>query len=183
MKRTGLSTMLLSFALTVMCGLGTAQGLETTTFDLVSRNKGCLPDAAGQVTVLHKEEALGVDTLLLRASGLPANTEFTVFLTAADAFATPPFGASEYIGDFITNAAGRGSLKVDTIIGEAFASTVSGTPPARVRADLDHVVIWFADPNDAPACFGVIKTPFDGDGVAGPTVLSSQGPTGLEAFP
>jgi hypothetical protein len=173
----------LSFAVTALGGLGTARALETTTFDLVSRVPSCLPDAKGQVTVFHKEETLGVDTLLLKASGLPANTEFTVFLTAADAFTSPPFGASEYIGDFSTNAAGIGSLKVDTIIFEAFTSTVAGTPPARVRADLDHVVIWFADPNDNPACFPAITTPFDGDGVAGATVLSSQGPTGLEASP
>jgi hypothetical protein len=183
MKRPGLSTTLLSLALTVLGGLGTAQALETTTFDLVSRNQACLNDATGQVTVLHKEEALGVDTLLLRVSGLPANTEFTVFLTAEDAFATPPFGVSEYIGDFTTNAAGIASLKVDAIISEAFVSTVGGTPPTRGRADLDHLVIWFADPNDTPDCFNPIMTPFDGDGVAGPTVLSSQGPTGLEAFP
>jgi hypothetical protein len=183
MKRPALFTKILSFALTALGGLGTAHALDITTFDLVSRVPGCLPDARGQVIVLHKEEKHGVDTLLLSASGLPANTEFTVFLTESDAFVSPPFGASEYIGDFTTNAAGRGSLKVDTIIGEAFASRVSGTPPARVRAELDHVVIWFADPSDNPACFPNITTPFDGDGVAGATVLSSQGPTGLETSP
>ena len=182
MKRPGFLTMLASSALTILGGIGTARALDTTTFDLVPRSD-CLQGASGQVTVFHKEESLGVDTLHLTVSGLPANTEFTVFLTAADAFATPPFGAAEYIGDFTTNAAGKGSLKVDTIIGEAFTSTVSGTPPARVRADLDHVVIWFADPNDQPACFGNFTTPFDGDGVAGATALSSQGATGLELFP
>ena len=180
MKRPGFFTMLVGLALTLLGGLAAAEELEVTTFDLVSRNSTCLPDATGKVTVFHKEEKRGVDTLHLRVSGLPANTEFTVFLTAADAFATPPYGATEYIGDFTTNAAGKGSLKVDTIIGEAFASTVSGTPPTRVRADLDHLVIWFADPNDNPACFGGVTTPFDGDGVAGATALSSQGPTGLE---
>ena len=180
MKRPGFSTILVSAALTVLAGVGSARAIDITTFDLVTTNSGCLPDARGQVTVLHREEKRGVDTLLLRASGLPANTEFTVFLTEFDAFTTPPFGASVYIGDFTTNGHGKGSLRVDTIIEEAFASTRDGEPPTRKRHDLDKVVLWFADPNDAPACFGFFQTPFDGDGVAGPTVLSSQGPTGLE---
>jgi hypothetical protein len=183
MKRPGFFTMLVSLALTLPGGLAAAEELEVTTFDLVTRSSTCLADARGQVTVLHKEEKRGVDTLLLHASGLPANTEFTVFLTEADAFATPPFGASVYIGDFTTNDRGKGSLKVETIVGEAFVSTREGDPPTRVRHDLDKVVIWFADPTEASSCFGAVTTPFDGDGAAGPTALSSQGPTGLEAFP
>jgi hypothetical protein len=183
MKRLGFFTMLVSFALTAVAGLATAEELEKTTFDLAPRNATCLPDAKGTVTVFHKEERRGVDTLHLHVSGLPANTDFAVFLTSADAFATPPFGTTEYIGDFTTNAAGRGSLKVDAIIGEAFVTKVTGDPPARGRDDLDHLVLWFADPNQVPACFGAGTTPFDGDGVAGPAAMSSQGATGLELFP
>ena len=183
MKRSALSIALVSLGFIVLGGLSTAQALEVTTFDLVPRNAGCLPDAAGQVTVFHKEDSLGVDTLRLRVSGLPANTDFAVFLTSADAFATPPFGAVEYIGDFTTNAAGIGSLKVDAIIAEAFVSTNVGNPPTRTRADLDHLVFWFADPAQVPACFGSATTPFDGDGNAGPAAMSSQGATGLEQVP
>ena len=180
MKRSALSVALVSLGLLVLGGLGTAQALEITTFDLAPVKAACLPDAAGQVTVFHKEDALGVDTLLLRASGLPANTDFAVFLTSADAFATPPFGTTNYIGDFTTNAAGIGSLKVDAIVGEAFVTAVGGTPPARTRTDLDHLVFWFADPAQVPACFNFSgSTPFDGDGVAGPAAMSSQGATGL----
>jgi hypothetical protein len=178
MKRSALSVALVSLGLIVLGGLSTAQALEITTFDLVPPNAACLPDAAGHVTVFHKEDALGVDTLLLRVSGLPANTDFAVFLTSADAFATPPFGTTTYIGDFTTNAAGVGSLKVDAIIAEAFVTTVVGT--ARTRTDLDHVVFWFADPAQVPACFNFSgSTPFDGDGNAGPAAMSSQGATGL----
>ena len=180
MKRPGFFTMLVGLALTLTGGLAAAEELEVTKFDLLTTNSTCLPDARGQVTVFHKEEKRGVDTLRLQASGLPPNTEFTVFLTEFDAFTTPPFGDSVYIGDFTTNAHGKGSLKVDTIIGEAFVSNREGDPPARKRHDLDKVVIWFADPNDALPCFPFFQTPFDGDGVAGPTALSSQGPTGLE---
>jgi hypothetical protein len=141
----------------------------------------CLPDATGDVTVLQKEDILGVDTLHLRARGLSANTAFAVFLTSADAFVSPPFGTVEYIGDFTTNAAGIGSLKVDAIIAEAFVSTPG---PPRSRADLDHLVFWFADPAQAQAvCSIVANTPFDGDGHAGPAAMSSHGDTGLQTFP
>jgi hypothetical protein len=136
---------------------------------------------AGKINVSNVDDVVGLDV-----RGLPAHTDFTVFLTSADAFTTPPFGAVAYIGDFTTNAAGIGSLKVDAIIAEAFVSTRVGTPPTRVRADLDHLVLWFADPAQVPACFnfvGSTPTPFDGDGQAGPAVMSSQRATGLEQFP
>jgi hypothetical protein len=105
-------------------------------------------------------------------------------LTSADAFATQPFSAVEYIGDFTTNAAGIGSLKVDAIIAEAFVSTLVGLPPLRARADVDHLVFWFADPTQAHvACGLTAMTSFDGEGQAGPTALSSRGATGLAQFP
>jgi len=185
MKRSGLSAALVTLGLTLLGTIGVAHALTTIRFDLVPASAAvakCLPNATGDVTVLHKEDVLGVDTLHLDAGGLPANTDFAVFLTSADAFATPPFGAVQYIGDFTTNAAGIGSLKVDAIIAEAFVSTLVGT--TRVRADLDHLVFWFADPAQAKAACGLTTiTPFDGDGQAGPAAMSSQGKTGLEQFP
>ena len=184
MKRSGLSVALVSLALIVLGMSSTALGLDKTSFDLLPVKAACLPDATGSVTVFSKEETAGVDTLHLRASGLPPNTDFAVFLTSADAFATPPFGVTSYIGDFTTNAKGVGSLKVDTIINEAFVTAVSGTPPARGRTNLDHLVFWFADPAQVPACFTPFNpTPFDGDGNAGPAAMSSQGSTGLEQLP
>jgi hypothetical protein len=60
-----------------------------------------------------------VDTLDLKAEGLPPKTSFAVFLTELP---EAPFGAAQYIGDFTTNAAGRGSLRVDAIVEEAFSS-------------------------------------------------------------
>jgi hypothetical protein len=173
-----------SLGLTLLGGLSTAHALPATSFDLVPVKAACLPDATGRVDVFDKEDAHGVDTLRLRVSGLPANTDFAVFLTSADAFATPPFGVASYIGDITTNAAGVGSLKIDAIINEAFVSAVSGNPPARGRTNLDHLVFWFADPAQVPACFNPFNpTPFDGDGNAGPAAMSSQGATGLEQLP
>ena len=105
----------------------------------------CLPDAKGDVTVLHKEDTLGVDTLHLDVARSAGRHGLCGLLDLGRRLCEPPFGAVEYIGDFTTNAAGIGSLKVDAIMAEAFVSTlVSGT---RGPADLDHLVFWFADPD------------------------------------
>jgi hypothetical protein len=184
MKQSAVALIFVTLGLTVPYALGVAHAITTIGFQLAPASAGvasCLQDAKGNVTVFHREDTLGVDTLHLDARGLPADTDFAVFLTSADAFASPAFGTVEYIGDFTTNAAGIGSLKVDAIIAEAFVNT-PGTP--RVRADLDHLVFWFADPAQAQAaCSLTADTPFDGDGHAGPAAMSSDGDTGLEQFP
>jgi len=144
---------------------------ESLSFDLVPASdaiKMCQQDASAHVKVFPKEDVRGVDTLDLKASGLPANTTFAVFLTELP---VAPFGAVEYIGDFTTNAAGRGSLRVDAIIEEAFAfNNRTGA-----RTDLNHIVFWFADPNADEFCVqGSAPTPFDGDGSAGIAAMSSK---------
>jgi hypothetical protein len=149
-----------------------AQNKEPLRFDLTPASDqlkgGCLSNAAATVTVFSREEVRGVDTLDLKAEGLPANTTFAVFLTELP---VAPFGAVEYIGDFTTNAAGRGSLRVDAIIEEAFAFNNS----TGARTDLNHIVFWFADPNADESCVpGSAPTQFDGDGVAGVAAMSSR---------
>src|SRR5262245_31183213 len=65
-------------------------------FDLVPASdaiKACLPNASATLTVFPKGELRGVDTLDLKAKGLPPKTTFTVFLTN---LANIPFGASQY---------------------------------------------------------------------------------------
>ena len=188
MMQMAIALMLATLGMTMPYALGVAHALTTISFNLAPASAGvakCLqPNTKADVTVLHKEDTLGIDTLHLDARGLPADTDFAVFLTSADAFASPPFGTVEYIGDFTTNAAGIGSLKVDAIIAEAFVSTPPTSSTPRGRADLDHLVFWFADPTQAQdACSLTAHTPFDGDGDAGPAAMSSQGQTGLEQFP
>src|SRR5262249_1185888 len=90
-----------------------AQDLRPSRFDLEPASEpmaGCLPNAAANVAVLPREDIRGVDTLDLHAKGLRPNTTFAVFLTEMP---VPPFGAVQYIGDFTTNAYGRGSVRVD----------------------------------------------------------------------
>src|SRR5262249_44829902 len=93
-----------------------APHLVPSRFDLVAASDAiaaCLPNAAATVAVFPREDIRGVDTLDLHAEGLRPNTTFAVFLTEMP---VAPFGAVQYIGDFTTNAAGRGSVRVDAII-------------------------------------------------------------------
>jgi hypothetical protein len=150
-----------------------AQGLRPFTFDLVPAsdaiaNCTSMPNPAATVTVFPREDSRGVDTLDLHAEGLRPNTTFAVFLTELP---MPPFGAVQYIGDFTTNAAGRGHVRVDAIIDEAFAfNNITG-----VRTELNHVVFWFADPNDDEQCVpGSVPGHFDGDNSSGVAAMSSK---------
>ena len=148
-----------------------AQGLTPSRFNLVPASDpiaACLRNAAATVAVLPREDIRGVDTLDLHAEGLRPNTTFAVFLTEMP---VPPFGAVQYIGDFTTNAYGRGSVRVDAIIDEAFAfNNITG-----VRTDLNHIVFWFADPDDDEDCVpGSAPPHFDGDDEAGVAAMSSK---------
>jgi hypothetical protein len=131
----------------------------------------CLPKLEAQVEVDLQTAEKGRDEFEISASGLPPNEEFTVFLLEVPG---TPFGAAEYIGDFGTDEQGRGENKFELIVEEAFASTlVNGN---RVRADLNHVGFWFADPSGDDVCFGAGQgavTPFDGDNEAGVQVMNS----------
>jgi hypothetical protein len=138
----------------------------------------CLPDAKATVTVAPLADIRGTDALRLKVSGLPPNTDFVLFLTELP---VPPFGAVQYIGDYTTDKEGKGSVKVNAIILEAFSSQLvdadcdPNTPPIRHRVDLKHMVSWFADPAGDEFCLpGSGATPFDGDGQAGSAVLSSR---------
>jgi len=150
-----------------------AQHLTPSRFDLVPAsdaiaNCESMPNPAATVTVFPREDIRGVDTLDLHAEGLRPNTTFAVFLTELP---VPPFGAVQYIGDFATNAAGRGSVRVDAIINEAFAfNNITG-----IRTALNHVVFWFADPNDDEDCVpGSAPGHFDGDDESGVAAMSSK---------
>jgi hypothetical protein len=131
----------------------------------------CLPQLKARVHVDLETAQEGRDKFKIEASGLPPNQEFTVFLLEIPG---SPFGAAEYIGDFSTDEDGRGENTFKLIVEEAFSSTlVNGN---RVRADLNHVGFWFADPAGDDVCFGAGKgavTPFDGDNEAGVQVMNS----------
>jgi hypothetical protein len=131
----------------------------------------CMPHARVNITVKLRTDKIGKDIFTVDASGLPANTSFTTFLLE-----TPgsPFGAAEYIGDVDTNKYGEAHAQFDLIVQEAFASTL--VDGKRVRVDLNHVGMWFADPTADDFCLGKNSpvTPFDGDGEAGVQAFNSS---------
>lgn len=161
------------FALISTIVAANAQGPAPFRFNLVPASDAiatCMPNATADVTVFPKEETRGVDTFDLKAAGLLPNTSFAVFLTELP---VAPFGAVQYVGDFTTNASGNGSLRVDSIIEEAFSS--QPFDGQRVRKELNHVVFWFADPQADESCVpGSGPTPFDGDEQAGVAAMSSK---------
>jgi hypothetical protein len=129
----------------------------------------CIPNGRVEVTVDLTTNEVGFDRFRIRASDLPPNRSYTVFLLEQ---AGAPFGAAEYIGDFTTDGSGNGKNTFRLIVQEAFSSTlVAGS---RVRVDLNRIGVWFADPADDEFCLpGSGPTPFDGDGEAGVQVFNS----------
>ena len=153
---------------------------------------GCLPAARGQVTITDRGK---VQHMHVEVAGLPANTEFTVFLIQVP---KAPFGLVWYQGDVITNGHGRGTADFAGIFSrETFINAPGPAPAPAVFPDdattnpvtapiqVYHMGLWFADVNDAtnnncPAN----PTAFDGDHQAGIQVLNTsqfpdtQGPLG-----
>jgi hypothetical protein len=150
---------------------------------------GCLPNAKAKVTI-HSEGP--VEVMDVKASGLPASTEFDLFVIQVP---NAPFGVSWYQGDMETNATGVatgsfvGRFNRETFAvapGTAPAPRVHSTPTADATSNPPfapvhtfHVGLWFNSPADAvkAGCPGA-TTPFNGDHNAGVQVLNTaQFPT------
>jgi hypothetical protein len=148
-----------------------AKAASTVTVNLRTSSAAlsrCFPNARSQVTVVLTTDTLGKDTFTIRAWGLRARTDFTVFLIQK---ATPTFGAAEYIGDFTTNKQGRAVNTFTLIVEEAFAFNNT----KHSRTDLNSIGFWFADPKDDNGCLGNGSpvTGFDGDASAGVQMMNS----------
>jgi hypothetical protein len=152
----------------------TKKATDRVDFHLVPSSaalKKCMPHARVNITVKLRTDQTGRDVFLVDASGLPAKTSFTTFLLEVPG---APFGAAEYIGDVDTDRYGRAHAEFELIVQEAFASTL--VDGKRVRVDLNHVGMWFADPAADDFCLGKNSpvTPFDGDGEAGVQAFNSS---------
>ncbi|WP_432989137.1 hypothetical protein [Dactylosporangium sp. CA-233914] len=131
----------------------------------------CMPKVKVDVAVALTTDAKGFDVFDVNMTGAPPNTSFTIFLLEVPA---SPFGAAEYIGDVNTDRKGNGKAELKLIVEEAFSSTIVGKD--RVRKELNHVGMWFADPKDDDFCLGEgggPVTPFDGDNEAGVQAFNS----------
>jgi len=178
----------------VLVGL-TASGSEastTTKFQMARSaaavNSGCLPQAEGHVRVEQREDN---ERMKVFVSGLPANTEFDLFIIQLP---DAPFGVSWYQSDLHTNKNGNGNVEVQGRFNKETFSLSQGGPtngsdplqgltgPAVKDTNVKfrptsqfHVGLWFNSPEDAAAagCPGNV-TPFNGEQHAGVQILSTR---------
>ena len=162
------STLALAVGLCAFVPSTVAATNDSITFNMVrsAGAAGCLnANARGRVTVSN----LGpVQKMHVEVSSLPANTDFTLFIITTP---NAPFVPAWYQGDITTNARGTGVVDVTGILDdETFILN-----PGPVPVQMDHLGIWFADPNAAGAagCPATV-TPFDGDHNAGIQVLNTS---------
>lgn len=147
---------------------------------------GCLPNAAGRVTI----NSIGVaENMHVEVTGLPPNTDFDFFVLQLP---NAPFGLSWYQGDVETDSTGRGiadftgRFSIETFIvapGSGVAPVVHHDPPfpdassnpATGPVHTFHVGLWFNSPTDASAagCPSTV-TPFNGNHKAGIQALSTR---------
>jgi hypothetical protein len=149
----------------------------------------CLPNAQAQVQIRTSDTADTADDLSITAAGLPANTDFDLFVIQVP---NAPFGLSWYQGDLETDDNGnamqhfRGRFSVQTFIvapGVAAAPLVFKDPPfpdaaqnpATGPVQTYHLGLWFNSPTDAQTagCPNTV-TPFNGEHNAGIQVLNTS---------
>jgi hypothetical protein len=143
----------------------------------------CLPYAAATVKVVSHGQN---ETMTLRATGLPPNTAFDLFVTQLP---NAPFGLSWYQSDLQSDLYGIATV---TVIGrfnvETFAVAPGAGPAPVEHPDKDadsnpafapihtfHLGFWFNSPADAvkAGCPGAV-TPFNGDHTAGVQAMSTR---------
>jgi hypothetical protein len=176
----------LSLALAVN-PLAAAPGDDTNTFNMVvsAGAKTCLPYATATVKI---RPTGAVDIMEVTADGLPANTNFNVFVIQVP---KSPFGVAWYQGDLVTDKQGRarqefiGRFNIETF------STAQGSAPAPIvfngpfpdastnppfnPIQMYHLGIWFDSPQAAQnATCPATVTPFGGDHQAGLQVLNTS---------
>jgi hypothetical protein len=168
---------------------GTAAAASSVVFGMVRsaavENAGCALNAQARVTI----DSLGpIEVMHVEASGLPANSEFDLFVTQLP---NAPFGMAWYQGDMESNSNGRalgtfiGRFNLETFIvapGTGAAPVVHHSPiadassnPATAPIHTFHVGLWFGTPEVAvqAGCPNTV-TPFNGDHTAGIQVLSTR---------
>jgi hypothetical protein len=158
-----------------------------------AQGANCIANATGTIELFKLD---GAEKMVINVSGLPANTEFDVFvIQAPDA----TFGMSWYQGDLQTDGSGKGTqefigrFNIETFIvapGALPAPQIhtSGMFPDAIANPVTapvhtfHVGLWFNSPADAAAagCPNT-QTPFNGDHTAGIQALKTvevagQGP-------
>ncbi len=186
MSRTFLLTSLL--ACSAILALSSPASAKRFAFDMpVSAGAAsCLPNATAHVTITPHG---ATDEMHVRATGLPPNTDFDLFVIQVP---TAPFGFSWYQGDIETDDSGVGNgdfvgrFSIETTVidpNTTSAPVVFQTDAASNPAPLDltkpsiqtyHLGLWFNTPKDAAkAGCPNTQTPFNGEHNAGIQVLNT----------
>ena len=121
------------------------------------------------------------DTMTLRLDGFKPDLAFDLFTVEntpqlADGTANPDFkdnfGLAWYQSDIHVNGAGRGRVRVKTILLDQIFGFDKGValPPTNTF----NVGFWFNDPADAQACGFTGSTPFNGEHKAGPLAFVTR---------
>jgi hypothetical protein len=145
----------------------------------------CLAGVTAQVTITPRG---AVETMRIKADGLPANTDFDTFVIQVP---NAPFGLSWYQGDLESDGNGHADQTYTGRFSNETFSVAPNTAPAPVEhtspiADADHnpatapvhqfhVGVWFNSPTDAAnaGCQSTV-TPFNGEHNAGVQALSTR---------
>jgi hypothetical protein len=138
---------------------------------------GCLRNAGGTVAIFpHKQN----DTMVISVHGLPANTEFDLFVIQRP---TPPdVGLSWYQTDVDTGPNGTGMAVVQGIFDqETFSAQPNPAAPLKFDAIHQfHLGLWFNDPQVPfhlgcePGKTAPVVTVFNGEQHAGVQVLNTS---------
>jgi hypothetical protein len=173
--------LLIAAFVAAMAARGAASG-KKIAFDMIPSTPTCLPNARGHVVVEAKH---GVDKMKVKVEGLPADTEFDLFVIQVP---HGPFGMSWYQADISTNHDGKGEQQAVGIFDDEVFVVAPGSQPAPLVHPADastnpptapihtyHLGLWFDSPADAVAagCSGA-TTPFNGDHTAGVQVLNTH---------
>lgn len=163
--------------------------VSTTSFKMVRSSAvvaaGCVPHGKASVTITSQG---AVEVMTVKATGLPASTEFGLFVTQVP---DAPFGIAWYQGDLTTDSSGvakttfRGRFSSETFAvapGTAPAPVVHNGPfpdasanPPFAPVHTFHLGVWFDSSTAAAAagCPGTV-TAFNGVHNAGIQVLSTR---------
>jgi hypothetical protein len=192
MKITALALAFAALASTPALAFDTDKDGDDFQFDLVRSPAftalNLLPNAHGRVKI---ESVGAVEIMKVKVWGLPANTDFDLFVIQVP---KAPFGLAWYQGDIETNKYGEGygefigRFNIETFIvapGTAPAPADPFHDPKRILdaslnpptnpVQLYHLGLWFNNPEDVVKAGGPgTITPFNGEHDAGIQVLNTS---------
>ena len=170
-----ISGVALTVGLTAASGATTGAQASSFSFSLVPSPgiTACLAKASGRATITPGTIN---DTMRVSVSGLPANTDFDLFVIQQP---NKPLGVAWYQTDIQTGSGGSGSAMVRGVFDvETFSVSAGGTVTFAPTHQY-HLGLWFNSPQKPfrlgcePGATTPVVTPFNGQQHAGIQVLNT----------